>query len=381
MSDPESLRRAYERQRPLVDDVARHVGSTLERYCKENGYLFRERTKELTSLVEKLEGGRVLRWSEVDDLYACTVVVPVREHEEKVLRKLDSSFAMKEVRSRAASKKAPDVFRFDGTRWYGRISEAAASTRQQGVGDVIFEVQVVTAFEHAWIAVTHDLVYKADAVDWRQQRLAAQLKAAVEQVEVLISAFESASDAVLLSPWPEVEAKGLIVERFKRLAGDGLIPETILPASWRRFSDNVYSLVKSYARDPEKLPAAVESLISTVEGDLLGADPYRLPQSGTLFQYVVSVVGRQGTDGSLAKFRVVPSRELVDLYEIGALARQFEFDVQPSPDDVDTDHPPPTVGGSTEGVTLPDDEGSPSTSAEVPAPTDKLDVAGGGMPE
>ena len=326
VSDPESLRQAFDRVKPLVDDVARHVGDTLERYCKENGYLFRERTKELTSLVEKLEGGRVERWSDVDDLYACTIVVPVREHEEKVLRKLDSSFARQEVRSRAASKKAPDVFRFDGTRWYGRISEIAASTRQPGAGNVIFEVQVVTAFEYAWIAVTHDLVYKSDAVDWRDQRLAAQLKAAVEQVEVLISAFETASDAVLLSPWPEVETKALIVERFKRLAQDGLIPETILPGSWRRFSDNVYALVKSYERNPEKIAEKVESLIATIESDLLGVEPIRLPHSGTLFQYVVAMVGRADTPGSLQRFRVVPSRELSDLYGLQLLPREFEFD-------------------------------------------------------
>lgn len=353
MSDPESLRRAFDLVKPLVDDVARHVGDTLERYCKENGYLFRGRTKELTSLVEKLEGGRVEQWSAVDDLYACTIVVPVREHEDKVLRKLESSFAQHAVRSRAASKKAPDVFRFDGTRWYGRISEVAASARQPGVGDVIFEVQVVTAFEYAWIAVTHDLVYKADAVDWRDERLAAQLKAAVEQVEVLISAFESASDAVLLSPWPEIEAKTKIVERFKRLAQDGLVPETILPASWRRFSDNVYALVKSYERDPEKTGDRVESLIATIENDLLGVEPLRLPHSGTLFQYVVSVVGREGTLGSLERFRVVPSRELSDLYGLHSLPREFDFGGQQSTEDVVEELSAPSDGPSGVGSESP----------------------------
>ncbi|MGB7963997.1 MAG: hypothetical protein WCF12_13710 [Propionicimonas sp.] len=326
MSDPESLRQAFDRVQPQVEDVARHVGKTLEPYCKEHGYLFRGRSKELTSLVEKLEGGRVARWSEIDDLYACTIVVPVRDHEDKVLRKLDSSFVRRQVRSRTESRKAPDVFRFDGTRWYGTISEAAAATRQPGVKNVIFEVQVVTAFEYAWIAVTHDLVYKGDVVEWRKQRLAAQLKAAVEQVEVLISAFESASDAVLESPWPETEVKALIVERFRRLAADGLLPETLLPASWRRFGDNVYALVKSYEANPHKLSTAVNALLDTVDSDLLGAEPTRLPNSGTLFQYVLSVVNRADTTGNLDKFRVIPSRELQDLYGINRLGQEFAFD-------------------------------------------------------
>ena len=330
MSDPESLRQAFERVKPVVEDVGRHVGGTLERYCKDNGYLFSDRIKELTSLTEKLEGGRVKRWSDVDDLYACTIVVPVREHEEKVLRKLDSSFAVKEVRSRAASRKAPDVFRFDGTRWYGRINEAAASTRQPGAGDLIFEVQVVTAFEYAWIAVTHDLVYKADAVDWRRQRLAAQLKAAVEQVEVLIAAFETVSDAVLVSPWPEADVKATIAARFKRLAEDGLIPDCIQPASWRRFSDNVYGLVLSYERDREKTAGAVESLLAVIEDELLSDSPRQLPQSGTLFQYVVSVAASSDTPGSVQNFRVVPSREFSDLYGIQNFSREFDFDNETS---------------------------------------------------
>ncbi|WP_157683803.1 nucleotidyltransferase family protein [Microlunatus soli] len=342
MSDPESVRQAYDRIRPLVDDVARHVSDTLERYCKDNGYLFRERTKELTSLVEKLDGGRVEQWSAIDDLYACTVVVPVRDHEEKVLRKLDSSFARESVRSRSDAKKAPDVFRFDGTRWYGTMSAAAASGRQPGAGDVIFEVQVVTAFEYAWIAVTHDLVYKGDTADWRKQRLAAQLKATVEQAEVLISAFESVSDAVLPSPWPETEVKTQIVERFKRLADDGSLPDMILPASWRRFGDNVYALVKSYEKNAYKVPGAVDSLLDTIEADLLGAEPRHLPTSGTLFQYVLSVVHRAETDGSLANFRIVPSRELSDLYDIQQLEKTFVFDADMDPS-VRSDPPPDTI--------------------------------------
>jgi hypothetical protein len=64
-------------------------------------------------------------------------------------------------------------------------------------GGQLFGVQVVTAFEYAWIAATHDLVHKSDDVDWRRLRLAAQpKKAAVKQIEVLIAAFDPASPAI-----------------------------------------------------------------------------------------------------------------------------------------------------------------------------------------
>jgi hypothetical protein len=325
---PESVRQAFARVEPLLQEVGRYVRETLEPYCRKQGYIFIDRQKTVESLAEKLEGGRIPRWSKLDDLYACTVVVPTAPHEEGVLRKLDASFERDRVRTRSDARKAPDVFRFDGARWYGRLAEESAAERQPGTGDQLFEVQVVTAFEYAWIAVTHDLVYKDDTVDWRRLRLAAQLKAAVEQIEVLIGAFDTASGVVQESPWPETETKTLIVDRCKLLVTDGQIPETLTPESWRRFADNTFALVRTYERDSYRVGEAVAELLATIETDLRGADPLELPLSGSLFQYVVSVVAREDTRGSLENFVVVPSRELSDLYGLTDVPKPFVFDGQ-----------------------------------------------------
>lgn len=326
MAEPEAVKQAFSRVEPLVSEVQRYVRETLEPYCRRLNYAFVDRQKTIASLAEKLDGGRISSWAEVDDLYACTIVVPVTQHEEGVLRKLDASFDRVRLRTRSDVQKAPETFRFDGARWYGVLQDDAAAARQPGVGELIFEVQVVTAFEYAWISVTHDLVYKADNADWRRQRLAAQLKAAVEQVEVLIGAFDSASSVVRACPWPETNATATIIERCKQLVDDGLIPETLHPESWRRFADNVVALVRSYERDRNRLEGAASALLDVLEADLRGATPLELPVSGTLFQYVVSVVARTDTAGSLERFTVVPSRELSDLYGVSRLPRPFRFD-------------------------------------------------------
>lgn len=326
MTEPEAIRDAFARVEPIISNVERYVRDTLEPYCRRLGYIFIDRRKTVDSLAEKLEGGRVGAWSDLDDLYACRVVVPVSEHEDGVLRKLDASFERVRLRSRSDARKAPDVFRFDGARWYGRLRGETADRRQPGVGEQVFEVQIVTAFEYAWIAVTHDLVYKADNAEWRRQRLAAQLKAAVEQIEVLIAAFDPASSAIPESPWPETTAKTMIIDRFSLLVADRLVPETLRPQSWRRFADNVYALVRAYESNPHRLETAVSELLDIIEADLRGAAPRELPISGTLFQYVVSVVGRPETPGSLDAFTVVPSRELRDLYGLRDLPRAFRFD-------------------------------------------------------
>lgn len=326
MPEPEGIRQAFDRVQPLLVDIQRYVRETLEPYCRTRKYIFFDRIKDLDSLSEKLESGRYRAWSELDDLYGCTIVVPVFAHEDGVLRKLDNSFNRSRVRSRSEAKKAPDVFRFDGIRWYGTLKPEAAAQRQSGVGEVIFEVQVVTAFEYAWITVTHDLVYKADNADWQKERLAAQLKAAVEQIEVIIAAFDTAAVAVLESPWPDSEARTAIIDRCKLLFGDGLVPVTLEPRSWRRFADNFVGLVRSFQRDPERLKSTVVNILEIMDSDLRGADPVSLPVSGTLFEYVLSIVSRPDTPGDLRRFTVVPSRELSDLYKLREIPNSFVFD-------------------------------------------------------
>ena len=331
MATAEAVRQAFSRVKPLLDEVQRYVRETLEPYCRKQGYLFIDRQKEVSSLAEKIDGGRIAAWSDLDDLYACTIVVPTGPHEDGVVRKLDASFELSKLRSRSDARKAPDVFRFDGARWYGHLRRESAADRQPGVGSQLFEVQVVTAFEYAWIAVTHDLVYKGDDVDWRRLRLAAQLKAAVEQIEVLIGAFDSASIAVQESPWQETAAKAMIVDRCKLLVADGYVSELLRPESWRRFADNVFALVRSYEQNSRRMEGEVSRLLDAIEADLRGATPFEMPLSGTLFQYVVSVVARDGAPGNLERFIVVPSRELSDFYGVKDLPKAFRFDGQAEP--------------------------------------------------
>jgi ppGpp synthetase/RelA/SpoT-type nucleotidyltranferase len=326
VSQPEAIRQAFSRTEPLIAEVGRYVRTTLEPYARDNGYIFVDRAKGVGSLSEKLESGRYPAWSGLDDLYGCTIVVPVSSHEEAVLNKLSTSFQTRNVKSRASAKKAPDVFRFDGVRWYGMIREEAAILRQPGIGDIIFEVQVITAFEYAWKTVTHDLVYKADAVDWRKERLAAQLKAAVEQIEIIISAFESASLAVLESPWPESSMRSAIVSRLAALFDEDLIPETLRPQSWSRFADNVIALVKSFRGDPNRREETLSRILDTIDEDLRNSERAPLPVSGTLFQYVLSIISRTDTPGDISRFRIVPSRELNEFYGVREVPLPFVFD-------------------------------------------------------
>jgi hypothetical protein len=326
MPVPQRILNTYGQVEPLLESIAEYVSQTLRPYCEKSGYLFFGRIKKAESLSEKLEGGRIKKWSEIDDLYACTIVIPTAGHELAVIRKLDACFARSSVRSRGTTKKAPEVFRFDTTRYYARLSEGAAAERAPGVDGITFEVQIATVFEYAWSTVTHDLVYKGDRVDWKKQRLAAQLKAAVEQIEMIIGAFDQVSGAVPESEWPEVAVKDSIVARFQELISDGVIAANLTPSSWRRFADNVFSLVSSYTQNNHARPAAVNSLLDEFATSWRKPEAPPCPESGSLFQMVLGHVGQAETVGSLDGYAVVNSVEIRDLYGISKLHREFEFD-------------------------------------------------------
>jgi hypothetical protein len=108
-----------------------------------------------------------------------------------------------------------------------------------------FEVQVPSAFEHAWSVTTHALTYKGEHVEWNRFRLAAQLKAAVEQLDILILAFEETSSKISKNSWPETQAKTKLSGYFKEKFASGVLPGELYPQDWTRFSDNVYDMVRS----------------------------------------------------------------------------------------------------------------------------------------
>jgi len=332
-SSPESVRSAYDASRPVIESVQKYVSRTLKHFCGDK-YIFRDRAKDLTSLSEKLETGRFGKWSELDDLYACTIVVSVSSSEHEVLEYLRSAFVEVRIRGRSDTKKDPETFRFDGLRWYGKIRPEAADRMPSGASSFIFEVQVLTAFEYAWCQVNHSLVYKADEVDWKRERLSAQLKAAVEQIEMIIASFDAASSLVPESPWPANDSMKLIASKFKQWMTEGKISETLQPASWKRFAENVYNIVKQVDREAPN--QAVHDLISSVEIELNSAEAVSPPTSGTLFQYVLAVVARSGNLHKVRKSYIVQSSELRDVHGILTAPKTFQFDGVSHPSNLET---------------------------------------------
>jgi ppGpp synthetase/RelA/SpoT-type nucleotidyltranferase len=71
-----SLRQRYEMALPQIEAAASEVRTTLLTFCEEKGYAFQSRVKSVDSLAEKIECGRYPIWWDLDDLFACTIIIP-----------------------------------------------------------------------------------------------------------------------------------------------------------------------------------------------------------------------------------------------------------------------------------------------------------------
>lgn len=105
--------------------------------------------------------------------------------------------------------------------------------------------------EHAWLVSTHDIVYKSSDIDWRKFRLAAQIKATVEQLDMLILAFEQNSGVIKNNNYPEIKTKRFLASEINKLFEINKIPDELKPKDMSRFCDNLYRLVTQVADEKE----------------------------------------------------------------------------------------------------------------------------------
>lgn len=259
------------------DKIKQIVGA----FCDARGYAIASRCKTLKSILEKIEGGQYKSWEQLDDLVAFSIIIPSLQEEPDVLTFLQTVFSIHEIKKRGESSKAPDVFRFDLTRVICSINDGS------DISKIKCEVQIRTALEHAWSSATHKIVYKADDVSWSKQRLAAQIKAGVEQLDLLLNSFQISSETLQESPHKEIKIKARMLEKFTSWFARGHLPSELKPSSFRRIVDNVYELLLrfKFQNSKYKLEQGYLSVLDAVEAKIVAASSARLvPTSLSFFQ-------------------------------------------------------------------------------------------------
>ncbi|MCO7222707.1 RelA/SpoT domain-containing protein [Pleionea sp. CnH1-48] len=319
-----SLLLRYSENLTFLNHIQNRVKGIISPFCEENGFLFEGRIKSRNSVSEKLETGLYSSWDDLTDLYACTIVVNLPDQESFVREFLSDSFQVDFDKSKykGEQNKPADVFRYDSTRVYCRIKKPAHVDSYEPLYEIFFEIQIRTIFEYAWSKTTHALAYKSPVVDWKRQRLAAQLKAATEQIETLVLAFDHASEHILESKSPDVEDQTKIQLFFTNLIEEGFLPSEMEPSDWTRFSSNVYKL---FQMKSNKKPSGrsfcsikeIDELFATIKDQVVSIGPGSIPRSISLFQLVACIFFERLSDKSEKKFgsyNMLVTKEMKDLF-------------------------------------------------------------------
>ena len=328
---PTSINQKFDNIEKHIDYVGKFAKDIIMRFCESQGFAFVSRTKTVESLTEKIESGRFSKWSELDDLFALAIIIPNLKYENEVIEFLRNSFELVGLRRRDRALKNPNVFRFDSTRFIGKIKEKSLSHPNENILNILFEVQIRSAFEHAWVVTTHDIAYKGPTIDWRILRLVSQLKASVEQLDTLVLGITQTSRLISEQVWPQILIKKRIEKFFNEKFKKKEIPLEIKPSNWSRFCDNVFNLLKASKihYDRWKLLKLSKKVVKVlkIEIDKLGYD--RFPRSISLFQFVLGVLIENNILKPPMKNNYFPfiTPELVTFFPmVQEFDRKFEFE-------------------------------------------------------
>lgn len=179
-----SIRNLYNENKQVYDRLKNEVDEHLGK-SKDKKWHYLSRVKSLESFALKVETGRFENPGEMEDFFACTLVVENKSSIEKAMSLVCGRY---EIMSRRPKNPdithlQPDSFAFDDLRLYVKLLKSDTVPPKLHIQEKTFEIQIKTFLQHAWSIATHDILYKGDRVNWANSRIAFQIKAMLENAE------------------------------------------------------------------------------------------------------------------------------------------------------------------------------------------------------
>lgn len=277
-----SIRTVFEGREAICKLLKSRVDKMIVGLIPETWH-FESRVKHGESFAQKLETGR-FELSAIDDLFACTLVVPNMARISEAEAVISEHFAV-------VSRKPNDdelvnfratEFAFDHTRLYVTLPPSMGLDSAP-VNEVVFEVQIKTFLQHAWSIATHDLTYKTSEVSWGKERVAAQVKATLEAAEVSILEAERIDNPNnrLLHRRDTATSELL---RTVSVLSDGF-ERSDLPSDMKRLGESIISLFRAGGLALESL----EDLLASGRQRRNGSHPSNLSPYSVVVQYLFEV--------------------------------------------------------------------------------------------
>lgn len=191
MKIPDSFHYAFRAEEQIAEAIERAAGTRLHGICRDNNWLFDGRVKSEESALAKLQMGGLGALSDMDDLYAATVVVPTRKEIHPATEAIRAVYLDAVLRERPRAD--PQKFRYDDAHLYATLGSTAPGIEPVVQGRT-FEIQVRTGLQFSWWKATHRVLYKGDVRDWRLERVASQVRGTLELIDGVLADLPAAAE-------------------------------------------------------------------------------------------------------------------------------------------------------------------------------------------
>ena len=272
------IRDTYSSLKDVYNKLSIEVCAKLQPKVDEKSWFFTHRIKKLESYALKIETGRVPKPSQMDDFFACTIIVPTvsQIHDaEELVKQIYQCHKRRPPEDEHTHKRASS-FVFDDLRLYMRHG-SSSSGRNEDLRDKLFEVQIKTILQHAWSIASHDLIYKTDNVSWPKERIAYQVKAMLEHAEIAIAESGSLATSSAISKQDKDTKEALNIICTLR----NFWPADELPHDIKRLAENFRDVMNLCDIDTDNLFTFLEE-----ERQRLGTLPKNLSPYSFLVQAV-----------------------------------------------------------------------------------------------
>lgn len=258
-----SIRSSYDHLFDDYEELAKFIDELLRPLCNKKKWHYESRIKSLTSFAQKLETGRYTKAKKIDDYFACTIVVQNLEHIQKAEKEVGAVLNVIKRLPKAtdATYNAPTDFRFDGLRLYAKVKTVNPKKEYE---NLLFEIQIKTFLDHAWSYATHDFSYKSSKVNWARERLAAQIKASLDQIDATITNV----DEIVKSPIFNKRNKDY-VKKEKILNYLLNWDKGLLPTDVKRLVEILFEFEKNIGLSIDEIRNAVKAATSRGRGKKL----------------------------------------------------------------------------------------------------------------
>jgi ppGpp synthetase/RelA/SpoT-type nucleotidyltranferase len=254
----QSIRQEYDKQLSNYKYLETEVVGLIKETCELNKWIFVYRIKAVESYALKLITGRTEGYL-IDDFLACSIVVPNLKGIEKAKELVALCFDILDEKPNEFVSYRPTEFNFDSIRLTCRVKP---SIQHKVYSDLKFEIQIKTLLEYAWSEATHDFSYKGSSASWAKERLAAQIKASLSNIDLSIYDMETISTSPFLNKRNKKyeylsEILEFIIEAF---GGAGVA----IPKDVKRLSEEVLRLLKRVELELSDLKSCLDT--ETMEG-------------------------------------------------------------------------------------------------------------------